>query len=125
MIGSDDIPRDPRPRIGRPRKAEAEKRAERLPAPRVTAAELAHVQAQAARAGLDVAEFCRRAALRQRIAQARAAADDALLLELNRVGVNLNQIARRLNASGRLPPHLPEVLEEVRAVVTKVARGGA
>lgn len=70
--------------IGRPRKAAAELRAERLPAPRVTVAERAFVEDQAARAGLDLAEYCRRAVLRQRVAQRRDAADDALIFSSTR-----------------------------------------
>jgi len=38
------------------------------------------------------------------------------------VGNNLNQIARRLNASGEVPPLLMEVLETVRAALTEAGR---
>lgn len=111
--------------IGRPRKAPAERRAERLPAPRVTVAERAFVEDQAARAGLDLAEFCRRAVLRQRIMPRREAADDALIFELNKAGVNLNQIARAVNAGRGVPADLPEAVAEIRAAVAKVLDGGS
>lgn len=116
---------DTKPQIGRPRLAEGEQRDERLPPVRVTAAELAFVQEQAVRAGLSLSEYCRRIVLRRKVAAARSGADDALLLELNRVGVNLNQIAHRLNAGGKTPPHLAVVLDEVRAAVTRLADDGS
>lgn len=116
---------DTKPRTGRPRLAEGEQRDERLPPVRVTAAELAFVQEQAARVGLSLSEYCRRIVLRRKVAPARTDADEALLLELNRVGVNLNQIAHRLNAGGTVPPHLSAVLDEVRAAVARLAADGA
>ena len=38
------------------------------------------------------------------------------------IGNNLNQIARRLNASGEVPPLLSEVLGTVRALLTDAGR---
>ena len=38
------------------------------------------------------------------------------------IGNNLNQIARRLNASGEVPPLLLEVLGTVRALLTEAGR---
>lgn len=43
------------------------------------------------------------------------------LVSLNRVGVNLNQIARTLNAGQPVPVDLDEVLAEVRAAVERLA----
>jgi hypothetical protein len=109
--------------MARPLKAPDERRDERLPAPRVTAAELGHVEAQAAAAGVALAEYVRRGVLGQRVAPARTAADDRLLLELNRVGVNLNQIARSLNSDRPERADLASALSELRAVVADLARG--
>lgn len=111
--------------MGRPRKHPDERRDARLSGLRVTAAELAYVEAQAAAAGLDVAEFVRRRALGQRVAPKRATADDRALIELNRVGVNLNQIAARVNFSGDLAEDFRDTLAEVRTAVAKVAADGS
>lgn len=108
-------------KIGRPKLAPDEGRTERLSGIRLTSAERAFVEQSAAGAGLDVAEFCRRAILGQRIAARRQRADDALLLALNRIGVNVNQIAHGVNAGRGLPHDLPEVLAELRAVLAKIA----
>ena len=121
MSDADAIP----PRTGRPRLATGEARSASLPPVRVTAAELAHVQEQAARAGLSLTDYCRRVVLRHHVAPAITDTDEAALADLNRIGVNLNQLARRANASGKIPPHLAEVLAEVRAVVEHIAERGA
>lgn len=114
-------PHAPAKRGGRPRLAPDEQRGERLSGLRLTATERAFVEANAARAGLEVAEFCRRAILRRRITPARTDTDAAALLALNRIGVLLNQIARRANASGRVSPHLDAVLDQVGAAIERLA----
>ncbi|SMH26053.1 plasmid mobilization protein [Mesorhizobium australicum] len=116
---------DEAPKIGRPTLAADERRDDRLPGIRVTAAERHHVELLAERAGVSVAEFCRRAVLGQRMPQRRAQADAVALVELNRAGVNLNQIAKRVNAGRDLPPDFPQVLAEVRSAVAKVAGDGS
>ena len=107
--------------MARPPKAPDERRDERLPAPRMTAAELAFVEAQAAAAGIGLAEFVRRRVLGRRVAPARTAADDRLLLELNRVGVNINQIARALNSDRPEHGDLANTLTDLRAVLAMAA----
>jgi Bacterial mobilisation protein (MobC) len=108
---------------GRPKKAAAEQRSESLPAVRVTAAERAFVEEMAADAGLPLTEFCRQAVLRRRITPRPTDPAASALVELNRVGVNLNQIAHRLNASGKAPRSLVDTLAEVRRVVALLADG--
>lgn len=105
---------------GRPSLAVAESRVDRV-AFRLTTDELARVQAEAERAGVSVSEYCRAAALGQRV-RVRSAPDlSAALVSLNRVGVNLNQIARTLNAGQPVPADLDEVLAEVQAAVERLA----
>lgn len=106
--------------MARPPLKPEERRDDRLPNLRVTAAERALVEERAAAAGLTLVDYCRRAIFKSRIAPKRGTVDQALLVELNRVGVNLNQIARHFNAGRGLPPDFPDVLAEVRAAVQKV-----
>ena len=109
--------------MGRPRKAPEERRDERLPAPRVTSDELGFVVQQANAAGIDMAEFIRRRALGRRVAPARAVADDRLLLEINRIGVNLNQISRAAHLGKTLEGKLATALDELHAAMKRVAGG--
>ena len=112
-------------RTGRPRMAKGEGRTASLPPVRITPAELAIVQEQAARAGLSLSDFSRRVILRKRVAPAITDTDEAALAELARIGVNLNQLARRANASGKVPPQLAEALADVCAAVERIAERGA
>lgn len=106
--------------MARPPLKPEERRDDRLPNLRVTAAERALIEERAAAAGLTLVEYCRRAIFKSRIAPKRGTINQALLVELNRVGVNLNQIAKVVNQNGVLPPDFPDVLADVRAAVTKV-----
>lgn len=108
----------------RPKKHPDELRTERLSGVRLTPAERQHVEATAAAAGVDLTEFCRLAILGQRIAAKRSRPVDRALAELNRAGVNLNQIARAVNEGRGLPRDFPEVLAELRAAIEKVAADG-
>lgn len=114
----------PHAKIGRPRKAPAEQRSERLPGVTLTPAERHHVELTAERAGLSVMEFCRRAIIGQRLLARRRPSEKItadLLAELNRVGVNINQIAHAVNSGRGLPYDMPEVVAELRAVLAKIA----
>jgi hypothetical protein len=112
--------------MARPTKSQDERRTAQLPPLRVTEAERVHVAAQAAKAGLGVTEYQRRRILGHSVTAKRTAADDRLLAELNRVGVNLNQIAKTMNAGRDMPHSLTAVLDELaalRATVEGLARG--
>ena len=83
--------------MARPTKQEHEKRTARLPAARVTLAELAYVQEQAANAELSLTDYIRTLALHEEVKPARTPVEDSLLVELNRIGVNINQVAHAAN----------------------------
>lgn len=112
-------------RLGRPRLAEGERRTDRLPDLRVTPAERHHVERLAERAGLTVSEFTRRSVLGQPMPRARGRTDDRALYELNRIGNNLNQIARAANLGHRLDGMLAAALIELRAAVEGLAGDGS
>lgn len=110
---------------GRPRKAVDEQRTERLSGITLTAAERHYVELMAERSGLPVMEFCRRAILGQRIAARRQGTAKRAVWELGRAGVNLNQIAARVNMTGDLAEDFRDVLAELRAAIEKVAADGS
>lgn len=103
--------------MARPKMAPDERRDAQVPPLRVTAAELHHVEEQAAAAGLSLSDYCRRVLLAQRVQPRRSQTDAAALLELNRIGVNLNQIARALNADRPERADLAEALAAFRLAV--------
>jgi alkylhydroperoxidase family enzyme len=109
--------------MARPRKQLAEQRATRLTA-RVTPAELAQVEAQALAAGLTSAEFVRRCVMGGQVMARRSRIEDAAIVELIRVGNNLNQMARATN-SGHPPAsaELRAALDQLRSVLERLADG--
>lgn len=119
MLGG-ALPCDPDERMARPKKHPDEARSEWLPAMRVTPAERMQAEEQALDLCLSLSDYGRQRILGHRIRSRRASVHDALLLELNRIGVNLNQIARAANSGQRLPDDLPAAIEELRAAITKI-----
>ena len=98
-------------------------RTTRLPCPRVTLAELAHVERQALTAGLATVEFVRRLVLGMRVAPRRLRIEDAAIVELIHVGNNLNQMARATNSGN--PPASAELraaLAQLRGVLERLHR---
>jgi hypothetical protein len=109
--------------MARPKKQPHERRSAKLPPIRLTEAELADLHLQAERAGLSVTELVRQRATSGKVTPKRGLVDAQLLSELNRVGVNLNQIARQVNRGrDHDPHHLDHVLGQIVAVLEQVGR---
>ena len=110
--------------MARPTKEPDEKRTE-IVRFRVTAFERAALESAAAAAGLHPSEFCRRRALSYRLPAVRAVADDRLIFEINRIGVNLNQIKRAAHLGKTLEGKLAAALDELQAAMQRVAGDGS
>ena len=113
----------PRHSGGRPKKAEAERRVKQTNH-RWTVAEDIHLREQARTAGLTVAEYVRRRALGLPVVVRHAQTDARLIHELNAIGVNLNQIARNLNADrigapGSRVADLDELMSQLRETLNR------
>lgn len=115
---------EPRPRGRPPLPAEA-RRSQRLVVS-LTPAEAAEVADRAAAARLAPAVYMRRRGLgrpsRQVVVRRLGAAE---LRELNRIGVNLNQIARALNAGAAAPSGTRAALERCHEAVLDLLVGEA
>ena len=109
--------------MARPR-LEAEDRRTRTIGVRVTAAEGAQLDERAEAARLTTATFVRQVVLGRpvRIASVRRLGG-AEFAELNRIGVNLNQIARALNSGVPAPVGTREAVERVGELVTDLLTG--
>ena len=106
--------------MARPKKTETDKRTMRLPAPRVTAAEYSHVQKLADTVPLSLTDFIRDLALHGKVMPRKSALENSLLVELNRIGVNLNQIAHAQNIGRDNPASLQYALNELMVLMTKI-----
>lgn len=110
--------------MARPKKQQHESRTERLNL-RFAPAELVQIEEQARLAGLSVTAYGRSVVLSPPTRALPAALgplqDPALVIAMNRIGVNLNQIARGLNSGGALPPvYLIETLVRINALLDQV-----
>lgn len=108
--------------MARPKKTPEERRDGML-CVRLTAAERAELNESAAQHGTTAADFMRRRSLGIRLPPASPAqqAQARLVVELNRQGVNLNQIARHMNAGRGAPAHLSALLDHIRALLDRFA----
>jgi hypothetical protein len=90
--------------MARPKKKEEERRSGMLNA-RLTQRERAKIEGKAAAFGMTASEFMRRRALRYRLppTAAKAYSEAVTATALMRLGVNLNQIAKHMNAGRRAP----------------------
>ena len=110
--------------MARPRLGESERR-RRTVGVRVTEVEAEELRERAQAARLSVGAYLRRRGLGQRVrlaAELRLGA--AELRELNRIGVNLNQMARALNSGAvSSPAETQEAVERVGELVAKLLAG--
>lgn len=106
--------------MARPELQEHERRIARLPAPRVTIAELAHVQSMADAAGYPLSDYIRTLALTEEIKPRKTRVDANTLTELNRIGVNLNQIAHAANIGRSDQAILRYAIDHLVALMSKV-----
>lgn len=111
--------------IGRPKAAPGEVRAA-VVSVRLTTLERADVEANAARSGLSLSDYCRRAILGHRVTASTKPqqVNAEALVELNRVGVNLNQIARAANRGEPLPRFFGQTLSVVETAIERLVTGG-
>lgn len=110
-------------RMARPKKQDGEKRTEQLNL-RLTLAELEAVRIEADKAGLSVADYVRRRAVGMPVSAAPRRTDAALVSEINRIGVNVNQLTRAVHIDDLSPSFTSDwrgALDELRQVLTKVA----
>ena len=112
--------------MARPRLGEEERR-RRTIGVRVTEVEAEELQERAQAARLSMGAYLRRRALGQRV---RIAAERRLgaaeLRELNRIGVNLNQMARAMNSGAvSSPAETQAAVERVGELVARLLAGEA
>ncbi len=111
--------------MARPRKPEAERRTRTIGV-RVTTTEAAEIAQRAGAARMTKGGYMRRRALGQPV---REAAVHRLgtreRVELHRIGVNLNQIARALNSGVSAPDGTLEAVERVGELAADLLSGEA
>lgn len=104
--------------MARPKKQQLDSRTERLNL-RLLPDERAGIEARASALGLSPTDYARRRILGAKLSTGTVRrADPALVLAVNRAGVNLNQIARALNSGlGHVPHDLSNALEKINRLL--------
>src|SRR3569833_2223355 len=106
--------------MARPKKEEHEQRIASTRAD-LTVAEKEYLLQQASLAGMSVADFVRRRILGLPVQPPPSRADAALISEINRIGVNANQLARVQNSDREFRGDWQAIAAEVKRVLGKVA----
>lgn len=112
--------------MARPKKAPTEKRSEQVSV-RLSPVELARLQDKADESRQSVTAFVRAAAMGKPVTvRQEQAGDFELRQELRRIGVNLNQIAKSLNARQQaLPASLVATCEKLDALFDRMMAHGS
>lgn len=112
---------------GRPKLSASQLRSERFEL-RLTIAEKAAITANAARAGQDVSDYLRSVAIGAEPSPAPAnddapfAGNTALISEVNRIGNNVNQLARAVHRGADFQAYWREVGDQLRSVLERLTR---
>jgi hypothetical protein len=106
--------------MARPQKQKDEKRLERFNL-RLTFEEAEGLRERAAIAGLLPHEYARRRVIGHVIVPPPRKADAALLVELNRIGINVNQLARAMNTDREFRSRWEDLAAALEAAIDKVA----
>ena len=113
--------------MARPKLRPEDRRDERLPAPRVTATERVEAERKAEAAGVSLSDLGREAYLNAVVTTRRGSTDEAVIVALNRIGVdfsrmcsNLNQITKNNNSGRQLSPEFPFVMEEAASMMAEI-----
>ena len=92
---------------------------------RLSIAERETIDTAAAKVDLLPSEYVRRCALNGtvRVVADKRKADPALMLNLLAIGNNLNQIARKLNATDNAPANLEDTITILQELLRKAGQG--
>lgn len=107
--------------MARPKKSAAEKLTKTARA-RMTEADYETLLNNASAAGLSEGEYIRRACLGQVVTPVAAVADPLLIVALNRIGNNVNQLARAVHVDAAFQQHWQEIGGQLQAVLAQVLR---
>lgn len=108
--------------MARPRKQPDEKRTASVRAD-LTVAERLYVHEQATQAGISAAEYTRRRVLGFAVVTGGTRrVDPAFISELNRIGVNVNQLARAVHTDRDFARYWREIGDELRRILTIALR---
>lgn len=106
--------------MARPEKHEYEKRSQQVKI-RLTMAEQEHLRSQASTCGQNVAEYVRHRVMGHRVeSPARPKFNPTLVSEINRIGVNVNQLSRAVHMDREFVKYWQDIGTQLEAVLDKL-----
>ncbi len=103
--------------MARPIKDDATKLSHSLPSIRCTEAERNLIETNARKAGLSLSEYVRQMVLKGKIVIRESNCNLEAVHQIRKLGVNLNQQTRKLNATGIIPVELKSLWQKLDAVL--------
>lgn len=105
--------------MARPKKKEELKHEKRFPTVRCTASELSDLHKLAAESHMSLSDFIRTKSLKGEVLMSKSHDLDRykFIYELNAIGKNLNQIAKRLNSTGVISEGIETVNRKIEDVL--------
>lgn len=111
--------------MARPTKDDATKLSQSLPPVRCTEAEKQEIKQKAAQAGLSLTEYIRKMVLHGKITiRQHKSVDPEVFFQIRKLGINLNQQTKKLNATGALPLELKQLWQKLNAVLDQILEKG-
>lgn len=104
-------------------KISSERLTEVLPPIRCTKAEKEQIKAQSVKANLSLSQYIRQMALDGKINIRESDTDFQTMQQLRKLGVNLNQQTRKLNATGTLPYELKVLWRKLDLLLDQLLKG--
>ncbi len=106
--------------MSRPRKKDSDKQTHQLPAVRCTTEEYVDISERSRKAGLSLSAYVRRAARGQKIIVKQSKWDSALIFQLRKLAVNLNQQTRKLHETGRESSELKILWKKIALLMDEI-----
>lgn len=108
--------------MARPKKEIAERQDKRFPTVRCTSTELSNLRDMSQKAQMTLSEFIRQKSLKGKIVIKKSAnpMNFSLIHELNKIGTNLNQIAKKANSTGEISTSIKMVNEKIEQVLDRI-----
>lgn len=110
--------------MARPTIDDATKLSHSLPPVRCTEAEKQLIKINARKAGLSVTEYIRQMTFRGKVVIQENNLDLETIHQLRKLGINLNQQTKKLNATGVMPVELKHLWVKLDAVLDKMLEEG-
>jgi hypothetical protein len=105
--------------MARPKKTKSDKRGKPMSFRPASEAEEQAILEKVRASGLSQSEYLRQAVLKTRLVVRQSKTDFQTIHELNKIGVNLNQLVHGAHIHGRIPDSIPALCQKIEDLIMK------